>query len=80
MASRMAACLSLIVFAFCLILGMGAGNTFSTTVGRALVALAGTYVIGLVLGHIAMKMLDENLKAQEEKLRNDQSPPPPDDR
>jgi NhaP-type Na+/H+ or K+/H+ antiporter len=69
MANRLAGCCALIVFAFCLVLGLNAHNTFSTTVGRALVAMGGTFVVGLLIGWIAQKMLDENLKAEEEKLK-----------
>jgi len=61
---------ALVVFSLCLVLGMRAENTFSTTVARALVAMAGTFVVGLVLGSIAQRMLDENLKSEEEKLKN----------
>ena len=38
------------MFAFCLLLGLRAGNPFSTIVSRALVGMAGTYVVGLILG------------------------------
>ncbi len=79
MATRIAACLSLIVFALCLLLGVQAGNTFSTTVTRALVALAGTFVVGLALGFVAQKMIDENVKTQEQKEK-DSSQTVPEDR
>ncbi len=70
MAKRMAGVLSIVVFAFCLLLGLRAGNPFSTIVSRALVGMAGTYVIGLVLGGIAQRMVDENMRDEERKLRN----------
>jgi NhaP-type Na+/H+ or K+/H+ antiporter len=69
MANRLAGCCALVVFAFCLLLGLRADNTFSTTVTRALMAMAGTFAVGLLIGWIAQKMLDENLKAEEEKLK-----------
>ena len=69
MANRLAGCCALVVFAFCLVLGLRANNTFSTTVTRALLAMAGTYGIGLLIGWVAQKMLDENLKNEEEKLK-----------
>ena len=69
MANRMAGCCALVVFAFCLVLGLKANNTFSTTVTRALVAMGGTFVVGLLIGWIAQKMLDENIKSEEEKLK-----------
>jgi hypothetical protein len=69
MANRLAACCALVVFALCLLLGLEANNSFTTTVSRALAAMAGTYGVGLLLGWIAQKMLDENLKNEEEKLK-----------
>jgi formate hydrogenlyase subunit 4 len=63
MPTRLAAILALLAFAFCLIVGgLQTGNTFTTTVSRALAAMAGTFVIGLVLGSMAQRMIDENLK------------------
>jgi len=68
---RFAAAMSLIVFAVCLVVGMQSTNSFGTTIQRALLAMAGTLVIGTVIGAMAQKMLDENVKQQEEKLKND---------
>jgi len=70
MAKRMAGVLSIIVFAFCLLLGLRAGNPFDTIVTRALVGMAGTYVVGLVLGAVAQRMVDESMRDEERKLRN----------
>jgi NhaP-type Na+/H+ or K+/H+ antiporter len=70
MTKRLSAVMALIVFAFCLVVGMRAGNPFSSTVGRAMVALFATLLLGMVIGTMAEKMLEENLKAQEEKLKN----------
>jgi NhaP-type Na+/H+ or K+/H+ antiporter len=67
---RLAGVCALVVFAFSLMLGIRADNTFSTTVTRALAAMAGTFAIGLVLGLVAQKMLDENLRAEERKLKS----------
>jgi NhaP-type Na+/H+ or K+/H+ antiporter len=66
---RLAACCALIVFAFCVVQGMLAHNSFSTTVSRALQAMGVTFALGLVIGWVAQTMLDENLKAEETKLR-----------
>ena len=60
----MAAALALVVFAVCLIAGMNAGNSFETVLTKALVAMAATFVIGLVVGAMAQKMLDENLASE----------------
>ena len=68
---RIASTLALIAFAACLVIGgLEVGNTFSTTVLRALLAMACTWVIGLVIGSMAQKMLEENLRTEEKKLRN----------
>lgn len=70
MTKRLSAVMALIVFAFCLFVGMRTGNPFSSTVGRAVVALFATLLLGMVIGTMGEKMLEENLKAQEEKLKN----------
>ncbi len=64
MAIRLAAILALLVFAVCLVVGgIETGNTFTTTVSRALAAMAGTFVVGLIIGSMGQKMIDENLTA-----------------
>lgn len=81
MPRRIAASLALIAFVICLLIGrLEADNTFATTVGRALVAMAGTFVIGLVLGVMAQKMIEENLKREAEKFKNSQVETPADGR
>jgi hypothetical protein len=71
-AQRIAATLSLIAFALCLLVGtLGAGNGFTTAVTRALLAMVVTFVIGLILGTMAQRMLEENLRQHQEKLKND---------
>ncbi len=71
MAQRIAVTISLLAFAMCLWAGgIEAGNTFATTVWRALLAMGATLVIGLIVGAMAQKMLDENLAAEQEKLKN----------
>ena len=81
MVNRMAAVTALLVFAVCLVVGgLGADNTFSTTVGRALTAMAVTLVIGLVLGAMARKMLEENVKSQTEKIKKNWTNPTQSDR
>jgi NhaP-type Na+/H+ or K+/H+ antiporter len=80
MTRRLAASVALVVFAVCLASGAGAGNSFGTTVARALLAMGGTLVIGLVVGRMGQAMLDENLRAEEEKLKNSEANPGPTDR
>jgi hypothetical protein len=60
----MAAALALVVFAVCVIAGMGAGNSFETVLTKALGAMAATFAVGLVVGVMAQKMIDENLAAE----------------
>ena len=68
MARRMAGALALVVFAVCVLAGIGAGNTFERILARALAAMAVTFLVGLVVGAMAQKMIDENLAAEAAKL------------
>ncbi len=66
MPTRLASILALLVFTACLIEGcFEVGNTFTTTVSRALAAMAGTFFVGLILGWMAQRMIEENLKPVE---------------
>jgi len=76
MPCRLAASLSLLVFAICLIAGLESGNGISTILGRALFAMAGTLVISLIVGTMAQRMLDENLARKEQDLRQSQEASP----
>ena len=74
MATRIAISMALVVFAVCLLVGgLQAGNPFTTTVMRAIFAMIGTLVIGLVIGTMAQKMLDENVKIEEQKLKQNEA-------
>jgi len=69
MPKKLAASLALLAFAACLYVGgVQAGNPFGTTVQRALLAMAGTYVIGLIVGAMGQKMIEENIKGTQKKL------------
>lgn len=69
MPQRIAAILALIAFALCLSVGsLHAGNSFGTAVVRAVIAMMVTFLIGLVVGTMAQRMLEENLRAHEQKL------------
>jgi NhaP-type Na+/H+ or K+/H+ antiporter len=70
MSNRIAATLAIVAFAMCLMIGIQAQNSFATTIQRALVAMAGTYVIGLAVGAMGQRMIDENIKAEEQKLKD----------
>jgi NhaP-type Na+/H+ or K+/H+ antiporter len=80
MVNRMAAVTALLVFVVCLVVGVGADNTFSTTVERALTAMAVTMLIGLVVGSMARKMLEESVKSEEEKIKKNWTNPAQSDR
>lgn len=69
MPRRLAASLALLVFAICLIAGLESGNTMSTILSRALIAMLGTLVISLIVGTMAQKMLEENVARREKELR-----------
>ena len=60
MVKRIAGTMAIIAFALCLIAGIGADNTFATSVARALIAMLATLVVGLIVGAMAQRMLDEN--------------------
>ena len=65
MPRRIAAAMSLIAFAVCLVAGIEADNPLGTILARSLVAMAGTLVVGLVVGAMAQKMLDEHLATRQ---------------
>jgi hypothetical protein len=67
MVRRMAGSLALLAFAVCLVAGMNAGNSTATVLSNALLAMAVTFFVGLVVGAMAQKMLDENLSAETAK-------------
>lgn len=68
MALRVAATLSLFCFAACLVAGLvSAGNGFGTVVWRALVAMAGTFCVGLVVGKMTQIMIAED-KARQTRM------------
>jgi len=55
--------MALVAFAVCLVMGLRADNTFSTIVINALIAMGATFAVGLVVGAMAQKMVDENVAA-----------------
>src|SRR5688500_17678199 len=72
MTRRLAAATSLVAFALCLMAGIAAENTLSTTLSRALVAMVGTLVVGLVVGAMGQRMLEENVKTVKAKLAEEE--------
>jgi hypothetical protein len=67
MVRRTAGSLSLLAFAVCVVAGMNAGNTTGTVLSTALLAMGATFVVGLVVGAMAQKMLDESVAAEAAK-------------
>ena len=55
--------MALVAFAVCLVMGLRADNTFTTILSNALLAMGGTFAVGLVVGAMAQKMVDENVAA-----------------
>jgi predicted MFS family arabinose efflux permease len=80
MERRIAATMALIAFALSLVMGILAENDLATTLSRALLAMGGTFFVGLIVGSMAQRMLDENLSDQEKKTEIDQSKSTPGDR
>ena len=67
MVRRVAGSLALLAFAVCLVAGMNANNSTATILSNALAALGVTFVVGLAVGAMAQKMLDENVAAEAAK-------------
>src|SRR4051794_30485566 len=67
MVKRLAGALSLLAFAVCVVAGIEADNTAAVILSKALAAMAGTFVVGLIVGAMAQKMLDEHLAAEQKK-------------
>ncbi len=80
MTRRIAATLALIVFALCLVMGIVAENDLGTSLSRGLKAMFVTFFVGLALGAMAQRMLDENLSDLEKKKEIEESNSTPQDR
>jgi hypothetical protein len=72
--------MALVVFAVCLLIGLQAGNTFAETVSRGLKAMVVTLAIGMIVGIMAQKMLEENAKDLTKKLEISDTKPKANDR
>jgi hypothetical protein len=77
--SRFAASLAVLAFAICLVVGaFQADNPFGTTITRALLAMLGTLVVGMVVGWAGQKMIEERigqLKATSDKIAEGEKSP-----
>ena len=54
--------MGLSAFVIAVVAGLGAGNDASTVLLRALVAMAACHVVGMVIGAVAERTLDEHVK------------------
>lgn len=59
MVKNTGAVLALLAFAVTIIAGVAVGNPATTTLTRALWAMAAFYLLGTVLGHIMNRVIDE---------------------
>ena len=80
MPRRLGVAVAMVVFALCVLCGMAADNSFTETVARALKAMLATLVVGLIVGAMAQKMLDENLKELARKSELSEAKTPRGDR
>ena len=80
MPRRLAVAVALLVCAVCVLCGLAADNTFAEIVWRALKAMFATLAIGLVVGTMAQKMLDDSVKELERKSGNSETKLEPKDR
>jgi hypothetical protein len=65
------ACLGLLAFSTAILAGVSIGNPVATTLSRALWAMVAFYILGAVLGHVAMRVIDEYAVQQNEALFGD---------
>lgn len=73
MSHKIAAIFALTAFSLCLLVGgIQVDNPFTTTIWRALLAMGGTFIVGLILGAVAQMIIDENLRIEEKNMENAQ--------
>jgi hypothetical protein len=69
-------CLGLLAFSVALVAGLSVGNPVTTILSRALWALFSFYVLGAVLGYLAMRVIDEYALRRNREIFGDEGPPP----
>ena len=63
MATRLiAGSIALVAFMIALAMGVAAGNDATTTVGRAIIAMLSCYLVGLGVGMVGQRTVDEHLE------------------
>ena len=60
-----AGCFSLAAFAVAVIAGLAAGNTATSILVRALIAMLVCYPVGLLIGLVCRRVLEEHIKSQD---------------
>lgn len=80
MPRRLAVAVALLVFAVCVVSGMAADNSFAETVRRALIGMFVTLIVGLIVGVMGQKMLEENVAGLQKKSPDSETKPDPGDR
>lgn len=73
MATRIAAILALVAFATCLVMGIVVENPFSTVIMRAIGAMIVTLFVGLIIGAMAQKMLEEGSAGKNKEIPESKS-------
>ena len=66
---RLAGACAVVAFVVCVVVGgFTADNPTATVLWRALVAMAATFAVGLVVGHMAKRLVAENVSQERDKL------------
>jgi len=73
MATRIAAIMALVAFATCLVMGIVVENPFSTVIMRAIGAMIVTLFVGLIIGAMAQKMLEEGSTGKNKEIPESKS-------
>ncbi len=73
MATRIAAIMALVAFATCLVMGIVVENPFSTVIMRAIGAMIVTLIVGLIIGAMAQKMLEEGSTGKNKEIPESKS-------
>ena len=73
MATRIAAIMALVAFATCLVMGIVVENPFSTVIMRAIGAMIVTLIVGLIIGTMAQKMLEEGSTGKNKEIPESKS-------
>lgn len=69
------ACLALLAFSVAILAGISADNPVTTTLSRALWALAAFYLLGTLLGYVAQRVIDEHALRLHRELFGDAPDP-----